>query len=158
MICFLPRSIFLFVFLSFGLFVYCVCCFCVLDMVLNFAIVVTRQPRREQRDIKVSQHVGCALRKHAHAINSNISWLPKNNFQMKNYLFFSFLQKKTLLWVNVRTASVPQSMFLSKHKKKVYPCKPQFYYIKVGCKGVFVTRTCFHDGLGSYLLRHSSKS
>ena len=24
--------------------------------------------------------------------------------------------------------------------KKVYPCKPQFYYIKVGCKGVFVTR------------------
>ena len=36
-------------------------------------------------------------------------------------------------------------MFWSKNKKKVYPCKPQFYYIKVGCKGVFVTRTCFHD-------------
>ena len=31
-------------------------------------------------------------------------------------------------------------MFWSKNKKKVYPCKPQFYYIKVGCKGVFVTR------------------
>ena len=31
-------------------------------------------------------------------------------------------------------------------EKNVYPCKPQFYYIKVGCKGVFVTRTCFHDG------------
>ena len=31
----------------------------------------------------------------------------------------------------------PQSMFLSKNKKKkVYPCKPQFYYIKVGFKGV----------------------
>ena len=31
----------------------------------------------------------------------------------------------------------PQSMFLSKSKKKnVYPCKPQFYYIKVGFKGV----------------------
>ena len=29
--------------------------------------------------------------------------------------------------------------------KKVYPCKPQFYYIKMGCKGVFVTRTCFRD-------------
>ena len=39
----------------------------------------------------------------------------------------------------------PQSMFWSKNKKNVYPCKPQFYYIKVGCKGVFVTRTCFHD-------------
>ena len=31
----------------------------------------------------------------------------------------------------------PQSMFSSKHKKNnVYPCKPQFYYIKVGFKGV----------------------
>ena len=41
----------------------------------------------------------------------------------------------------------PQSMFWSKNKKNVYPCKPQFYYIKVGIKGVFVTRTCFHDGM-----------
>ena len=38
---------------------------------------------------------------------------------------------------------------LEQNKKNVYPCKPQFYYIKVGCKGVFVTRTCFRDG---YLL------
>ena len=31
----------------------------------------------------------------------------------------------------------PQSMFLSRNKKnKVYPCKPQFYNIKVGFKGV----------------------
>ena len=31
----------------------------------------------------------------------------------------------------------PQSMFLSRYKKNnVYPCKPQFYYIKVGFKGV----------------------
>ena len=31
----------------------------------------------------------------------------------------------------------PQSMFLSWNKKNnVYPCKPQFYYIKVGFKGV----------------------
>ena len=30
-----------------------------------------------------------------------------------------------------------QSMFLSRNKKNnVYPCKPQFYYIKVGFKGV----------------------
>ena len=26
------------------------------------------------------------------------------------------------------------------------PIKPHFYYIKVGCKGVFITRTCYHDG------------
>ena len=31
----------------------------------------------------------------------------------------------------------PQSMFLSRNKKnKVYPCKPQFYYIKVEFKWV----------------------
>ena len=31
----------------------------------------------------------------------------------------------------------PQFMFLSRNKKNnVYPCKPQFYYIKVGFNGV----------------------
>ena len=31
----------------------------------------------------------------------------------------------------------PQSMFFSRNNKNnVYPCKPQFYYIKVGFKGV----------------------
>ena len=29
----------------------------------------------------------------------------------------------------------PQCMFWSKNKKKVYPSKPQFYFIKAGCKG-----------------------
>ena len=38
-------------------------------------------------------------------------------------------------------------MFWSKNKKKVYPCKPQIFYIKLGCKGVLITRTCFHDAL-----------
>ena len=31
----------------------------------------------------------------------------------------------------------PQSIYLNRNKKNnVYPCKPQFYYIKVGFKGV----------------------
>ena len=31
----------------------------------------------------------------------------------------------------------PQSMFLSRNKENnAYPCKPQFYYTKVGFKGV----------------------
>ena len=43
-------------------------------------------------------------------------------------------------------------MFQSKNKRKhVYPCKPQFYYIKVGCKGVYITRTCLHDAKLSLL-------
>ena len=33
----------------------------------------------------------------------------------------------------------------AKIRNNVYPCTPQFYYTKVGCKGVFVTRTCFRD-------------
>ena len=40
----------------------------------------------------------------------------------------------------------PQSMLWSKNKKnKVYPCKPQFCYKKVGFKGVKITRTRFPD-------------
>ena len=42
----------------------------------------------------------------------------------------------------------PQSMFLSRNKKNnVYPCKPQFYYIKVGVKGVKIIQACFRDEL-----------
>ena len=38
----------------------------------------------------------------------------------------------------------PQSMFLSRNKQNnVYPCKPQFYYIKVGFKGLKLYRHVF---------------
>ena len=37
-------------------------------------------------------------------------------------------------------------MFLSRYKKNnVYPCKPQFYYVKVGFKGINIKKACFHD-------------
>ena len=37
-------------------------------------------------------------------------------------------------------------MFLSRNKKNnVYPCKPLFYYIKVGFKGVKIIKACFRD-------------
>ena len=26
------------------------------------------------------------------------------------------------------------------------PVNPSFFYTKVGCKGVYITRTCLHDG------------
>ena len=29
----------------------------------------------------------------------------------------------------------------------MYPYKPQFYYIKVGCRGAYITRTCWLDVL-----------
>ena len=51
----------------------------------------------------------------------------------------------------------PQSMFLSRDtKNNVYPCKPQFYYIKVGFKGsklyryVFVMRPINDVGWGTF--------
>ena len=40
----------------------------------------------------------------------------------------------------------PQSVFLAEIRK-VYPCKPQFYCIKVGFKGVKLIWTCFCEGL-----------
>ena len=41
----------------------------------------------------------------------------------------------------------PQSMIFSRNKKNnVYPCKPKFYYIKVGFKGVKIIKACFRDG------------
>ena len=40
----------------------------------------------------------------------------------------------------------PQSMIFSKiRKNNVDPCKPQFYYIKVGFKGDKILYACFRD-------------
>ena len=62
----------------------------------------------------------------------------KEKLSDKKNLYFSHFCSKHRLWVLVRTSNeYPQSMFLSRNKKNnVYPCKPQFYYIKVGFKGV----------------------
>ena len=35
--------------------------------------------------------------------------------------------------------------FGAKIRKIDYPCIPQFYYIKVGYKVVYITRTCYPD-------------
>ena len=41
---------------------------------------------------------------------------------------------------------MPTIYVLSRNKKNnVYPCKPQFYYIKVGFKGVKIIEACFRD-------------
>ena len=31
-------------------------------------------------------------------------------------------------------------------KNYIYPCKPQYYHIKVGFKGVNIVKICFRDG------------
>ena len=78
------------------------------------------------------------LRKHAY---SNIlKILPPTNEkknQIKIRIFFIFL-------LNIDCGysyEYPQSMFLSRNKNKnVYPCKPQFYYIKGGGGGWWALR------------------
>ena len=59
-----------------------------------------------------------------------------------------FLDKKLInfLIFAQNIASVPTiSVLEQKGEQNVYPCKPQFYYIKVGCKGVYITMTCYPD-------------
>ena len=52
--------------------------------------------------------------------------------EKKTLIFFIFLFKR-----RGGSNEYPQSMFSSRNKKNiVYPCKPQFCYIKVGFKGV----------------------
>ena len=84
-----------------------------------------------------------SLRKHAY---SNISKIlaPKNEkFQIKNSDIFHIsaqnIDCEYSLELPQRGGSneYTQSMFSSRNKKNnVYPCKPQFYYIKVGFEGV----------------------
>ena len=69
-----------------------------------------------------------------------IFWLWKmKNFRRKIWIFFFILLNEAVLM------STHNLCFGSKIRKKVYPCIPQFYYIKVGYRGVNITRTCYHD-------------
>ena len=83
------------------------------------------------------------LRKQAYSNKLNIIPAKNENFQIK-FLIFLYISAQNIdcgysLEPPRRGGSneYPQSMFLSRNKKNnVYPCKPQFYYIKVGFKGV----------------------
>ena len=73
-------------------------------------------------------------------------------FSDQNLCYISYFCSKHRLWVLVRTASlrrflrVPTIYVLCRNKKNnVYPCKPQFYYIKVGFKGVKTICAYFID-------------
>ena len=84
-----------------------------------------------------------ALRIHAY---SNILKIlpPKNeHFQIKYSVIFHISAQNIDCGYSLESPrrsisnEYPQSMFLSRNKKNnVYPCKLQFYYLKVGFKGV----------------------
>ena len=72
----------------------------------------------------------------------------------KKLWHFSYFWSKHRLWYSLEpprqggSNEYPQSMFLSRNKKNnVYPCKPQFYYMKVGFKGVKIIWACFRDDI-----------
>ena len=80
-----------------------------------------------------------SLRKHAYS--NKLKFLPtKNeNFQIKNYDIFHISAQNIDFRYSLVEAVLTSThnLFLSRNKKNnVYPCKPQFYYIKVGFKGV----------------------
>ena len=74
-----------------------------------------------------------------------------DNFQMKkvdDFLIFAQNIDRGYTFNRLSEAvltSTHNLCFRAKIRKNVYPCKPQFYYIKVGCKGVYITRTCYPD-------------
>ena len=96
-----------------------------------------------EREVQHQTITETPLRKQAY---SNILKIlpPKNgNFQIKILIFFHISAQNIDRGYSLEpprwgaSNEYPQSMFLSKNKKNnVYPCKPQFYYIKVGFKGV----------------------
>ena len=77
------------------------------------------------------------LRKQVYSNVLNILQPENENFQIKNSDIFHISAQN-------KDCGYPQSMFLSRNKKNnVYPCKPQFYYIKVGLKGSKLYRRVF---------------
>ena len=107
-------------------------------------------------------HKSClSLRKHAYSNVQKILPPKTEKNQIKKLWYFSYFCSKHRLWVHISALIIdcgnslepprrggsneyPQSTFLSRNKKNnVYPRKPQFYYIKVGFKGVKICRYVF---------------
>ena len=70
-------------------------------------------------------------------------YLQKQTFQIKKFDIFHISAQNIDCGHSLEpprrggSNEYPQSMFLSRNKKNnAYPCKPQFYYIKVGFKAV----------------------
>ena len=93
-----------------------------------------------------------SLRKLAHTINRDFLALKIENFQLNNSDIFLIFAQNIDCGYSLEpprrggSNEYPQSMFWSKNKKNRYTlCIPQVYYMKVGFKGVYITRTCFPD-------------
>ena len=93
-----------------------------------------------------------SLRKHAYSNIKKISPPKPENFQIKISDNFHISAQNIDCGYSLEpprrggSNEYQQSMFLNRNKKSnVYPFKPQFYYTKVGFKGVEITQACFRD-------------
>ena len=89
------------------------------------------------------------LQKHAYSNILKIFPPKHENFQVKNSDIFHISAQNIDCWYSLeppRWGAHNICCFLYQNKKKnVYPCKPQFYYIKVGFNGVKITQACFQQ-------------
>ena len=83
------------------------------------------------------------LRKHAYSNILKILQPNKEKFQIKISDIFHISAENIVCGYSLEpprrggSNEYPQSMFLNRIKRNnVHPCKPKFYYIKVGFKGV----------------------
>ena len=98
----------------------------------------------------VSTFTILSLRKHAYSNILKILPSKNENFQIKISDIFHISDQNIDCGYSLEpprrggSNEYPQSMLLIRNKKNnVYPCKPQFYYIKVGFKGSKLYRRVF---------------
>ena len=83
-------------------------------------------------------HYWPSLRKHAYSNILKILPLKNENFQIKNSDIFHVSAQNIDCWYLLEpphrggSNKYPQYVLSRNKKNNVYPCKPQFYYIKVG--------------------------
>ena len=106
--------------------------------------MLSHPTNRLQTDKPITQTCPCNILQYFTVVKKVI-------FKWKNVILFLFLLKTNIdrgytleppHWLT----STHDLCFRAKIRKiYIYPGKPQFSYTKVGWKGVFITRTCFHD-------------
>ena len=113
--------------------------------------MVSDSPAVGQLMSSLADHMQDTLTKHmnSHYENMPIQIYRKfhlqklKSFRQKNSDIFYISAQNTDCWYSLEphrrggSNEYSQSMSLNRNKKNnAYPCKPQFYYIKVGFKGV----------------------
>ena len=105
----------------------------------------------DENKIEIGWEIRNSLRKHTYSNILKISPLKTESFQIKILNFFLLMSAQNVDYgyslEQPRQGSSNkylQSMFLSRNKKyNVYPCKPQFYYIKVAWFRYVLGCECF---------------